>query len=250
MWTRAQACLMPTGGCPAGTHMMPERSPGFARRPHAHYSDYPRSNSRLHSPPAAPARQSPPPITAEQLQPAAAMTSQLFKTFGKDKVSGHSQLKASVQRAIRGAPPPPPPSAACRLRAEAGPSHRPPVAAWGAEGWHCRLRMHRSASSQAPGDAASVSALRRSAHGGPLPLAALAECPLAGRCPEPPLASSHDACCCRLHATLRRTMSHLPHAACCLLTVLLLPTPAPPLDRWQARLRRTTRTWWRRGCWT
>ncbi|EFN51192.1 hypothetical protein CHLNCDRAFT_56407 [Chlorella variabilis] len=30
------------------------------------------------------------------------MTSQLFKTFGKDKVSGHSQLKASAQRAIRG----------------------------------------------------------------------------------------------------------------------------------------------------
>ncbi|PSC69287.1 malignant T-cell-amplified sequence 1-like protein [Micractinium conductrix] len=28
--------------------------------------------------------------------------SQLFRTFGKDKVSGHSQLKASVQRAIRG----------------------------------------------------------------------------------------------------------------------------------------------------
>lgn len=28
--------------------------------------------------------------------------SQLFKSFGKDKVSGHSQLKASVQRAIRG----------------------------------------------------------------------------------------------------------------------------------------------------
>ncbi|KAL4853857.1 Malignant T-cell-amplified sequence 1 [Chlorella vulgaris] len=27
--------------------------------------------------------------------------SQLFKSFGKDKVSGHSQLKASVQRAIR-----------------------------------------------------------------------------------------------------------------------------------------------------
>jgi len=28
--------------------------------------------------------------------------SQLFRSFGKDKVSGHSQLKASVQRAIRG----------------------------------------------------------------------------------------------------------------------------------------------------
>ena len=40
------------------------------------------------------------------------MTSQLFKSFGKDKVSGHSQLKASVQRGIRGAPPQPP--AACR----------------------------------------------------------------------------------------------------------------------------------------
>ena len=41
------------------------------------------------------------------------MTSQLFKSFGKDKVSGHSQLKASVQRGIRGAPPSaaPPPAA-------------------------------------------------------------------------------------------------------------------------------------------
>lgn len=41
------------------------------------------------------------------------MSSQLFRIFGKDKVSGHSQLKASVQRAIRGAllplPPQPPP---------------------------------------------------------------------------------------------------------------------------------------------
>lgn len=32
----------------------------------------------------------------------ASSQSQLFKSFGKDKVSGHSQLKASVQRAIRG----------------------------------------------------------------------------------------------------------------------------------------------------
>ncbi len=39
------------------------------------------------------------------------MSSQLFRIFGKEKVSGHSQLKASVQRAIRGAllPPPLPP---------------------------------------------------------------------------------------------------------------------------------------------
>jgi hypothetical protein len=29
------------------------------------------------------------------------MTSQLFKSFGKEKTGGHSQLKASVQRAIR-----------------------------------------------------------------------------------------------------------------------------------------------------
>ncbi|KAI7839747.1 hypothetical protein COHA_006551 [Chlorella ohadii] len=29
------------------------------------------------------------------------MSSQLFRIFGKEKVSGHSQLKASVQRAIR-----------------------------------------------------------------------------------------------------------------------------------------------------
>lgn len=28
--------------------------------------------------------------------------SQLFRTFGKDKFSGHSQLKHSVQRSIRG----------------------------------------------------------------------------------------------------------------------------------------------------
>jgi hypothetical protein len=28
--------------------------------------------------------------------------SQLFKSFGRDKISGHSQLKSSVQRSIRG----------------------------------------------------------------------------------------------------------------------------------------------------
>ena len=45
------------------------------------------------------------------------MSSQLFRIFGKDKVSGHSQLKASVQRAIRGALP-----AAAAAAAAASPS--------------------------------------------------------------------------------------------------------------------------------
>ena len=55
------------------------------------------------------------------------MTSQLFKVFGKDKVSGHSQLKASVQRAIRGAPPPPlrAAAAACLLARGCARWHRP-----------------------------------------------------------------------------------------------------------------------------
>lgn len=118
---------MPTGGCPAGAHMMPERSPGFACRPSRTLFRLSAIQFTLAQPASSP---SPPIAAANHRRAAAAASSRHDLTTIQDVRQGQG-VGAQPAQGLRAARHPGCAAAAavrraaCRLRAEAGPSHHP-----------------------------------------------------------------------------------------------------------------------------